>query len=216
MFQVPLFFTCIISSNLWNSLIKIIYFYNSSFIENWEKWDAKKFNNPLRVTQQLNWQQDSALIISVSFCKHLMSTGTFALRIITLRIFAIMTHKSFWPKSVSQLKPCHHKFSCVGQLLKPPCVHDSPSKCTFCISHGLQGDANAAAPQVPLWAAGKLDDGRGAPSDLRALWLASCLNMHAKSLQSCPTSGNPMDCSPPGFSVHGGSAGKNIGVGCLG
>ena len=127
MFQVPLFFTCIISSNLWNSLIKIVYFYNSSFIENWEKWDAKKFNNPLRVTQQLNWQQDSALIISVSFCKHLMSTGTFALRIITLRIFAIMTHKSFWPKSVSQLKPCHHKFSCVGQLLKPPCVHDSPS-----------------------------------------------------------------------------------------
>ena len=27
MFQVPLFFICIISSNLWNSLIKIVYFY---------------------------------------------------------------------------------------------------------------------------------------------------------------------------------------------
>ena len=25
----------------------------------------------------------------------------------------------------------------------------------------------------------------------------------AKSLQSCPTLCNPMDCSPPGFSVHG-------------
>ena len=23
-----------------------------------------------------------------------------------------------------------------------------------------------------------------------------------------------MDCSPPGFSVHGGSPGKNTGVGC--
>ena len=27
--------------------------------------------------------------------------------------------------------------------------------------------------------------------------------MPAKSLQSCPTLCNPMDCSPPGSSVHG-------------
>ena len=27
--------------------------------------------------------------------------------------------------------------------------------------------------------------------------------MHAQSLQSCLTLCNPMDCSPPGFSVHG-------------
>ena len=27
--------------------------------------------------------------------------------------------------------------------------------------------------------------------------------VHAKSLQSCPTLCSPMDCSPPGFSVHG-------------
>ena len=27
--------------------------------------------------------------------------------------------------------------------------------------------------------------------------------MHAKSLQSCPTFRNPMDCSPPGSFVHG-------------
>ena len=25
----------------------------------------------------------------------------------------------------------------------------------------------------------------------------------AKSLQSCPTLGDPMDCSPPGSSIHG-------------
>ena len=30
----------------------------------------------------------------------------------------------------------------------------------------------------------------------------------------CPTLCNPMDCSPPGSSVHGESPGKNIGVGC--
>ena len=32
--------------------------------------------------------------------------------------------------------------------------------------------------------------------------------------QSCPTLCNPMDCSPPGSSVHGYSPGKNTGVGC--
>ena len=31
--------------------------------------------------------------------------------------------------------------------------------------------------------------------------------------QSCPAFCNPMDCSPPGSSVHGGSPGKNTGVG---
>ena len=32
--------------------------------------------------------------------------------------------------------------------------------------------------------------------------------------QSCPTLCNPMDCSPPGSSVHGDSPRKNIRVGC--
>ena len=32
--------------------------------------------------------------------------------------------------------------------------------------------------------------------------------------QSCLDSLRPMDWSPPGSSVHGGSQGKNIGVGC--
>ena len=35
-----------------------------------------------------------------------------------------------------------------------------------------------------------------------------------KSLQSCLTLCNPMDCSPPGSSVHGDSPDKNTGVGC--
>ena len=38
--------------------------------------------------------------------------------------------------------------------------------------------------------------------------------MHAKSLESCPTLCNPMDCSPPGSSVHEDSPGKNTGMGC--
>ena len=32
--------------------------------------------------------------------------------------------------------------------------------------------------------------------------------------QSCLTLCNPVDCSPPGSSVHGDSPGKNTGVGC--
>ena len=32
--------------------------------------------------------------------------------------------------------------------------------------------------------------------------------------QSCPTLFDPTDCSLPGSSVHGGSPGKNTGVGC--
>ena len=34
------------------------------------------------------------------------------------------------------------------------------------------------------------------------------------SLQLCPTFCNPVDCSPPGSSVHRDSPGKNTGVGC--
>ena len=33
--------------------------------------------------------------------------------------------------------------------------------------------------------------------------------------QSCSTLCDPVDCSPPGTSVHGDSLGKNIGVGSL-
>ena len=42
----------------------------------------------------------------------------------------------------------------------------------------------------------------------------AAFSVHAKSLQSCPTLCDPMDCSPPGSSVHGESPSKNTGVGC--
>ena len=34
-------------------------------------------------------------------------------------------------------------------------------------------------------------------------YLLVCIAVHVKSLQSCPTLCNPMDCSLPGFSVQG-------------
>ena len=42
--------------------------------------------------------------------------------------------------------------------------------------------------------------------------LDSCVCVSAA--QPCPTLCNPMDCSPPGSSVHEDSPGKNTGVGC--
>ena len=39
-------------------------------------------------------------------------------------------------------------------------------------------------------------------------------NKKVKVTQSCLTLCDPMDCSPPGSSVHGDSLGKNTGVGC--
>ena len=45
--------------------------------------------------------------------------------------------------------------------------------------------------------------------DLRPGYTVLCL-----VAQLCPTLKDPMDCSPPGSSVHGDSPGKNNGVGC--
>ena len=47
-----------------------------------------------------------------------------------------------------------------------------------------------------------------------ANWEALCCAVFCLVAQSCLTLCNPMDCSPPGSSVHGNSPGKNTGVGC--
>ena len=47
-----------------------------------------------------------------------------------------------------------------------------------------------------------------------AVWLSWSLFFCCLVTKSCPTFCDPMDCSLPGFSVHGDSPGKNTGVGC--
>ena len=42
-----------------------------------------------------------------------------------------------------------------------------------------------------------------------AVYIHACL-----VAQSCPALCDPMDCSPPGSSIHGIFSGKNAGVGC--
>ena len=51
---------------------------------------------------------------------------------------------------------------------------------------------------------------------LGILHILSSLGYHVLCLvtQSCLTLRDPVDCSPPGSSVHGDSPGKNTGVGC--
>ena len=52
--------------------------------------------------------------------------------------------------------------------------------------------------------------GEGVPlSQSRPFWKRECMLV----TQSCPTLCDPMNCSPPGSSVHGDSLGKNTGVG---
>ena len=46
--------------------------------------------------------------------------------------------------------------------------------------------------------------------DLCPVFVLCC----AKSLQSCLTLCDPVDCSPPGSSAHGDSPGQNTGLGC--
>ena len=44
--------------------------------------------------------------------------------------------------------------------------------------------------------------------------LEMALRAHAQLLTHAQPFGDPMDCSPPGFSDHGIFSGKNTGVGC--
>ena len=56
------------------------------------------------------------------------------------------------------------------------------------------------------WKLPKLEKGNTYPG-------TKSMCMHASSLQSGPTLCEPMNCSPPGSSLHGDSPGKNTGVG---
>ena len=68
----------------------------------------------------------------------------------------------------------------------------------FCLSHTLPSNKmmqlclNLCFPR-----------GLSLPPVCHGLCSLACVCMRAKSLQSCLTLCNPMDCSPPGFSVHG-------------
>ena len=59
-------------------------------------------------------------------------------------------------------------------------------------------------------------DSPGKNTGVGCHFLLQCMKVKSgsKVTQSCPTLSYPMDCSPPGSSVHGIFPGKSAGVGC--
>ena len=81
---------------------------------------------------------------------------------------------------------------CIAQLLRK---HSSPSEHRLWVIY---------AKYISLfWGRGNQGD------DTRNYSVSGC-----SVTQSCLTLCDPMDCSPPGSSVHGDSPGKNTGAGC--
>ena len=78
-------------------------------------------------------------------------------------------------------------YSACGYLLQQPQRTNTP----------LSGELPPSLPTSPGWAS------FSAPATVLCLAAQSCLNL-------C----DPIDCSPPGSSVHGDSPGRNTRVGC--
>src|SRR5574337_311826 len=59
-------------------------------------------------------------------------------------------------------------------------------------------------------------DSPGKNTGVDCHFLPQCRKVKSESevAQSCPTGSDPMDCSPPGSSVHGIFPGKSTGMGC--
>ena len=51
-------------------------------------------------------------------------------------------------------------------------------------------------------------------TNVLSIFISRCAVLPCLVTQSCPPVCDPMDCSLPGPSVHGGPPGKNTGVGC--
>ena len=60
-------------------------------------------------------------------------------------------------------------------------------------------DGNSPAPPPPTW------DSPGRNTGVGCCFLLQCMKVKSERevAQSCPTLSDPMDCSPPGSSVHG-------------
>ena len=88
-----------------------------------------------------------------------------------------------------------------------PCINMNQPWVHMCPSH--PEPPLASLPTISLWAVPKHHHSLGKSKNTSGstfytvLWLVT---------QSCLTLCDPMDCSPPGYSVHGDSPSKNTGV----
>ena len=96
----------------------------------------------------------------------------------------------------------------VTRMLRLPPARVSSSLCV-CVCVCVCARARARA-RAYVWRGRWGTDSSGTFSVFQVL--DKCC-VRAKSLQSCPTLYDPVDCSPPGSSVHGILQAKNTGVG---
>ena len=100
--------------------------------------------------------------------------------------------------------PDLHAHSTVGNLLNQAhkLLVRGPFRGQVCWVTNVPSPAASIDTNTSPATWGGKDSSESAKTDSNRAW-NMCACVHAKSLQSCPTLSDPMDCSPPGSSVHG-------------
>ena len=89
---------------------------------------------------------------------------------------------------------------------KPEFLYDNADDCVnFSIGFSLQRDFPLGNQTVPLISQFSKNKPQQSDSNVYGAQLRVCVCAcaHTNLLQSCPTLCDPLDCSPPGSSVHG-------------
>ena len=119
------------------------------------------------------------------------------------------THCISSPLTEGGPRACAHKLSCLSLSLSLSHTHTHRHTHT----HTLLTSCAAIDPSKLPWCLEKKKKER----KRLMVWVGGCQTTGKVKVlvaQLCLTLCNPMDCSLPGFSVHGDSPGKNTGVGC--
>ena len=88
------------------------------------------------------------------------------------------------------------------QHTRPPCPSPTPGACSNSCLASRWCHPTISSSVIPF------------SSCLQSFPASGCFPMMCSVTQLCPTPCDPMDCRPPGSSVHGDSPGKDAGVGC--
>ena len=102
--------------------------------------------------------------------------------------------KRFWGREKGKL----YKLSWRMNIIKKDCCKPETTDL-----YSPQSIRQGYSPLTPLWCANSSSITVAGRNDMLELSAFVTQCMHAKSLQSCPTLCDPVDCSQPGSSVHG-------------
>ena len=88
------------------------------------------------------------------------------------------------------------------------CMPENVDDCFDSEDGGIKN--NSQVSRIGTWANGSVVSHSKGQKEITG----ACVGLLCLAVQSCPTLQDPMDCSPPGSSVHEDSPGENTGVGC--